>query len=113
MKKFIAGSALYLVPALAFAQFGNIQGLLTSALTIINTVLLPLIVAIALVFFFWGLARFILAAGDEEAKERGKRLMIWGIIAFFVIVAVWGIVNFLVNAFGFNLAAPNVPEINN
>ena len=98
---------MYLAPAMAFAQtvsgggtyLVNIEGLIRSIGRLIN-LLLPLVVAIALLLFFWGLARFIMAAGDEGAKEQGKNLMIWGIIAFVVMLSVWGIVTFVQNALG-------------
>ncbi len=60
----------------------------------------PIVAGLALLFFFWGLATFILAAGNEEAKERGRRIMIWGVVALFVMVTVWGLTTFLGNIFG-------------
>jgi hypothetical protein len=57
--------------------------------------LVPLLIALALVFFLWGVVTFILAAGDEDARSAGKSKMFWGIIALFVIVSVWGLVGLL------------------
>ena len=118
MKKTISTIALYALPALAFAntpQLGYFATALTQIQGIIST-LLPIVVALALLFFFWGLAKFILAAGDEAAKEEGKRIMIWGVVALFVMVSVWGLVYFLGNIVGVgqgqNLnAVPSVPGI--
>ncbi len=71
---------------------------------------LPLVIGIALLVFFWGLAKFILRAGDEKAREEGKQIMKWGIIALFVLVSVWGIIEFLQGEFGFsNLGIPRLP----
>lgn len=56
--------------------------------------LLPIAVGLALLFFFWGLAVFILRSGDEKAQEEGRRKMIWGVLALFVIVSIWGIIGF-------------------
>ena len=98
MKKIalITGVALT-VPTFVFAQtigtiFGTIGNLIQQAT--------PIVVALALLYFFWGLATYILAAGDEEAKAKGRSIMIWGIIALFVIVSVWGLVGVLGNTFG-------------
>ncbi len=56
-------------------------------------------VAIALLVFFWGLAKTLFRMGsDEKAVEEGKRLMRWGIVALFVMISVWGIVIFMQNA---------------
>lgn len=127
MKKLIAVS-LYLLPTLAFAQLGggnigpgnvtgsgnaltNIENLVRSVGRVVN-LLLVVVVAVALLLFFWGLARFIMAAGDEGAKERGRQLMIWGVIAFVVMLSIWGIVNFIQSALGiggsFNILIPQV-----
>ena len=55
----------------------------------------PLVAAISLVAFFWGLVKFIGAAGNEEAIKDGKKIMIWGLIALFVMFSIWGIVSLL------------------
>lgn len=57
--------------------------------------LVPLAIAIGLLFFIWGLVQFIASLGDEESKEVGKRRMVWGVMALFVIVSVWGLVGLL------------------
>src|SRR3989338_6712536 len=60
----------------------------------------PVIAGLALLVFFWGMAKFIFrAGGDTKAVEEGKTLMIWGLIALFVMVSVWGIISFIQNAF--------------
>lgn len=96
MKKIII-SALALTPALAGAQgLGNLRTLLTSIGELVELAL-PIIVAIALLVFFYGLVKFIFSGA--EAKDEGKNLMIWGIVALFVMVSVWGLVRFIGNAF--------------
>jgi hypothetical protein len=57
--------------------------------------LTPIVVGLALLYFFWGLAKYILAQGNDENKEEGKMIMVWGIIALFVMVSVWGIIGLL------------------
>src|SRR5262245_19277933 len=118
MKKLVAIS-LYLLPAVALAQvtgggtrLTNIDDLIRSIGRIIN-LLLPLVVAVALLVFFWGLGKFILAAGDEEARKAGRQLMIWGIIAFVVMLSVWGLVNFVRSAFGLDRESNviSVPQV--
>ena len=49
--------------------------------------------------FFWGLVKFIFAAGNEESKADGKKIMIWGVVALFVMVSVWGLVRFIAETF--------------
>jgi len=68
--------------------------------------LIVLAAAVALLAFFWGLARFIFKSGDEKAVEEGKRIMKWGLVALFVMVSVWGIIGF----FQKELNLPNTVE---
>jgi hypothetical protein len=66
---------------------GGIGGLVETAV--------PVLIALGLLGFIWGLVTFIFSSGNEDAKEEGKRKMIWGIITLFVIVSVWGLVGLL------------------
>ncbi|MBP9749676.1 MAG: hypothetical protein KBD21_03020 [Candidatus Pacebacteria bacterium] len=56
---------------------------------------IPVLIALGLLLFIWGLVVFIFSQGDDDAQARGKRLMVWGVIALFVIVSVWGLVALL------------------
>lgn len=98
MKKFIIG-ALAFTPMFVFAQgnFGNVESLLNGLKRLVG-IATPLVMGIALLGFFWGLAMFIFNQGNEEKKGEGKNIMLWGIIALFVMVAVWGLVGFISNA---------------
>ena len=58
-----------------------------------------LVMALALLFFFWGVAMFIYNADNEDKKTEGKKVMMWGIIALFVMLFVWQIINILANTF--------------
>lgn len=72
---------------------------------LINTAI-GVVVALALLAFFWGLAKFIFkVGGDEKAEDEGKRIMKWGLVALFVMVSVWGIVRFLEEAIFLNRLA--------
>jgi len=110
MKKITFGSIAALAPALAFAQtINDIVGTIGGIIQAIT----PIVVALALLYFFWGLAKYILAAGDEGSKQEGKGIMIWGIIALFVMVAVWGLVQVLVETFGVEEGGTQeVPTVN-
>lgn len=68
-------------------------------LTDITNVIIPVLFALALLAFFWGLANFILNAGNEEKRNKGKQTLIWGSIALFIIFSIWGILITLQNTF--------------
>lgn len=93
------------VPTFALAQSANLgylSNMVGDTQSILN-MLLPLVVTLALLFFFWGIMVFILNAGDPEGRSKGIHIMIWGIVALFVIVSIWGIVGLLGSIFGIQL----------
>jgi len=74
--------------------------------------LLPILVALAVVFFIFSLLKFLYSAGSK--KEEAQSQMIWGILILFVIVSVWGIVNLFGSTFGIGIDdAPEVDLIPN
>lgn len=50
---------------------------------------------LSLVAFFYGLVKFISNADDPAEREKGKSVMVWGIIAFVVLFSMWAIVSFI------------------
>jgi len=95
--------AVVATPLVTLAQGGaplsNISIIVTQLQLLVNG-LLPLVAAIALLAFFWGLAKYVFQADDDEAKAKGKNIMIGGIVALFLIAAIGGIIEFISNAFG-------------
>lgn len=117
MKKLLISSAVFLAfPFIAFAQvtgsFNNIANLVHAAANIIGSVI-PILIAIAMIVFFWGLIQYIRGAGGEKGHEQGKNIMIAGLVSLFVMVCVWGIVIFAANALGVQAGstapAPGIP----
>jgi hypothetical protein len=77
---------------------------------IINNSIIPLMFALAVVFFIWGAIKFFIINADEEAKrEQGKQFMIWGIVALAVMLSVWGLVNILGVTFG--ISSSGLPHV--
>jgi hypothetical protein len=72
------------------------------------------VIALGLLVFIWGMVQFIISAGDDDAKAVGKQRMVWGILALFAIVAVWGIVQLLADITGVETGGeidiPSVPR---
>ncbi|MEK7227443.1 MAG: hypothetical protein AAB641_00950 [Patescibacteria group bacterium] len=73
----------------------------------------PVVAALALLAFLKGLVAFIAKAGDEKSHAEGKNLMVWGLVALFVMVSIWGIVRFLSGEVGFGptLKLPFLPPV--
>lgn len=82
------------LPLVASAQ--TIQGVLNTFGAIIN-ILVVLAIGVAIIVFFWGLITYLVKAGEEKSK--GLQLMLYGIVAIFVMVSIWGLVRLLVNTF--------------
>jgi len=87
-----------MMPAVALAQGGNLLGLLGLIEQIVSRAI-PILVGLALIYFIWGLIRYVIG-GSEEERENGKKMMWWGIVALFVIVSIWGIVAYIANILG-------------
>ena len=109
MKKFIAfttASGLSLAPFLAFAQQGTqIYGILNIVQNILN-VLIPIVITLGIVYFIYGVIKYV-TAKDEEARKEGRTVMIYGIIGLFVIVSIWGLIRFLGTATGVGQGGTN------
>jgi hypothetical protein len=80
-------------------------GKLICQITEILNSIIPLLVALGVVYFIWGVVQYFIADG-EEAKKKGKDRMIYGIIGFAIIVGLWGLVNIIVQTFGLGSAVP-------
>lgn len=78
------------------ANVNNLSDVGSFIINTINNIIVPVLFAIAFIVFLWGAFQtFIAGATDEAVKENGKNLMLWGLIGFFVMVSVWGLVNIL------------------
>lgn len=102
-------SIIALFPNFAFAAtcsavINNIGDVICKIGELLNAIV-PVLVALGLVYFVWGVVRYVIGDG-EEAKKKGKDIMIYGIIGFTVIVGLWGLVNILVTTFNLGANAP-------
>lgn len=71
--------------------------------TLIINPLIGLLFALALAYFVWGAAQFILNAGSEEGRTKGKQALLWGLIGLFLMTAVFGILRVVTATFGVDL----------
>lgn len=86
--------------------------LLVDVITFINVILVPLVFALALIAFLFGVFRYFFATGADAAEKRldGRKFIMWGIVALAVMFAIWGLVNILLRTFGLeNSARPCLP----
>lgn len=112
--RWILPYALTALPVLALAQFNNLEQSFETIIDLINTIVIPLIVGIAGIYFMVGVIKYVAGGDSEENRKAARNMMIWGIIALFVMISVWGLVNILIDTFNFNenTIRPNdLPEV--
>jgi len=55
---------------------------------------MPVLVALALVLFMVGVVKYIYSEGEHKNRD----LIMWSLIALFVMVSIWGILRILLNS---------------
>lgn len=132
MKKIISSVIALSTLAVASAQSGNLnlpqippsanqnnsssigQSLINIVLQFkqISTLVYSSLFVVALILFFVGIFRFMLSK-EAKAHEDGLKYMGFGVLALFVMVAVWGIVAFISQTLGIGIGGdimvPRVP----
>lgn len=123
MKKigYLIGSATtFALPFVAAAQAVNPSGSLfdqslQNILTFTTTTLIPFIIGIGFLVFVWGMFQYFIAGGaNDEAKAKGKSLMIYAILGFVLIIVFWGVINLVATSTGLNSQTLNntlVPQV--
>jgi hypothetical protein len=74
---------------------------------IIGNALIPMLVSLSIIVFMIGIIKYIAGAGDATKREEGRTFMLYGIVALFVMVSIWGLVGIISGTFGL----PNIPLI--
>ncbi len=87
----------------ALAPFHQFLGKLETA--ILNPVI-TLLGLIAFVLFIWGVVEFIGGAANEEARQKGQRHIVWGIVGLVIMFAARAIIAIAAHTFG--LSVPSV-----
>lgn len=85
----------------AYGQnYSGILGLLTLAQVILAR-MVPLLIGVAMLAFFWFLIEFIWKGKESpDEQKKGKTGMMYSILAIFVMVSIWGLVAFIGNVLG-------------
>lgn len=77
---------------------------------IVNPIIV-FIFALALVYFLYGMVVFIANADNEDARDTGKKHMLWGVVGLFIMVSVYGILKIVIGTMG--VSSDNIPSILN
>jgi len=84
----------------------TVDGLLNWIIYIASRAL-PLLILAALVLFLYGIVKRFFWGKDAADRGEAGKFILWGIVALFVMVSVWGLVNVLKTSF--NLDNNNIP----
>ena len=114
-KNLVPALALFLLPVWVLAQsfsanqnVDSLQGGGELFLGIINSYVVPIIFALAFVYFLIGVFKYVKGAGDETERTKGKDMIIWGVVGLFVMSAVWGLVKVVKNTVNIPTGDSNV-----
>ncbi len=82
---------------MTFAQWVN------SIVSVGNTVVVPIIFALAFLTFLWGILQNFFFHGDsEEGRRTGRAFILWGVLGMVLLFSVWGVVNIIITTLGFS-----------
>ena len=100
----ISALLVLLFPLISFAQFNENEELSdfgNRITSFISDILVPFVLAVALLLFIYGIYLDVIAGASEDNKRKeGRKFLLWSIIAFVVILSVWGIVNLIAGGIG-------------
>ena len=114
IKIFVGLGITSLLPVLALAQAlvtTDAVTLFNSILSILNGIVVPLLIIIAVVVIIFGAFQFVTGAGDPEKRKEGRDKILWGIVGIVVMFSIWGLVNIVLSTFEFDKALPLSPPI--
>ncbi|MFA6392556.1 MAG: hypothetical protein WCW54_00515 [Candidatus Paceibacterota bacterium] len=78
----------------------NVVSLMASINRVIINPLITFLFALAIIYFIYGLAKYLLSPDNEEIRKTSKQHMLWGVVGMFIMVAVFGIMNILLTTLG-------------
>ena len=82
------------------------SAVVTYFISAVNTYVSPIIIALAVLVFMWGIFQFVRASDNEDQRKEGRAYMLYGIIGIFVMISLWGFVRILTNTFDIPFGLP-------
>ncbi len=98
-------------PTCKNASMDSVSGIITWASCLLMQVVVPFLFMLATTGFIYGLIKFFLNPDSKEKKEEGKKFIVGGLIALFVMTAMWGIVQVFTGTFNVKNTMPQLPTI--
>jgi|AntRauTorckE6833_2_1112554.scaffolds.fasta_scaffold00621_11 heme/copper-type cytochrome/quinol oxidase subunit 2 len=92
----------FLTPLVSFAQSApqNLNDILNLFIDVIY-VLIPILIGVAVLLFIWGLFRYY-STDNQNTKKEAVKIIGYGVVAIFVMVSIWGLVNLIIYTLNIN-----------
>lgn len=71
---------------------------------------IPYVVIIAVLAFLTGLIKYVANGDNEEKRGEGTKMMIYGIVGFFFMVSIWGMVKLFTESFKMPFGVPQLNQ---
>jgi len=84
----------------------TLGSLIEGFIRLLTVGVVPAILALALLYFIYGLLKYLSSAGDAGKRSEGTKVMLNGIIALTVMLTTWGIVAVITNIIGSPVGIP-------
>ena len=78
----------------------SVTGFLDRFVEVIINPIIMLLFAVALLYFFWGLFRYMMALAQGDNPSDSKQHMLWGILGMVIMFSVGGIIGLIQNSIG-------------
>jgi uncharacterized membrane protein len=79
----------------------NLGDLVFRLITLVDLII-PILIGLAVVLFMYGLLRYIISKNSEDRKE-AINVIVYGVVALFVMVTIWGIVEVVGYSLGIDI----------
>ncbi len=70
----------------------------------------PYIIVIAVGAFLIGLIKYVSHGDNEEKRAEGNKMIVYGLLGFFFMVSIWGILEIFTGSFNIPLKTPQFKE---
>ncbi|MFW5871705.1 MAG: hypothetical protein ACOCUT_01225 [bacterium] len=101
---------LLFFPLVSSAQFGvsvrygrpnDLNSMLLLLISVLDS-MIPILIGLAVLLFIWGLLRYYMS-DNQNAKKEAIRIIGYGVVSIFVMVSLWGLVNFIAYSLNLNI----------
>jgi hypothetical protein len=76
------------------------EQILTNIITQVFTPLYQIVVGITIIYFLYGVVRYVIDLNNPEKQTTGRSHLLWGLVGLFIVLSVGGILNLLNGTLG-------------